>query len=172
MALEAHRQPVDGNMKMQHPRSFGGIVRTAAAAAALLVSAAHAQFTMVPAPLLDAPPRASEAEIDKEYRLDAARHVYAAYAPRIHKGKLPPMLYAVMITDTEIDAQGNVVNVDVVRPPAAAKEVAPWVVSLIRRATPFPAPARVQAGKVIYREIWLVDKTGLFQVDTLTEGQR
>jgi hypothetical protein len=82
-------------------------------------------------------------------------------------------MYAVMITDTEIDASGQVVNVSVARPPAAAKEVAPWVVSLIRNAAPFPAPTKLAGSpNVIYREIWLVDRTGQFQVDTLTEGQR
>jgi len=42
-------------------------------------------------------------------------------------------------------------------------------VSLIRRASPLPPPARM--GRVKYLEIWLVDKSGQFQVDSLTEGQ-
>ena len=33
-----------------------------------------------------------------------------------------------------------------------------------------PAPAKL--GSVRYTEIWLVDKSGRFQLDTLTEGQR
>ena len=85
----------------------------------------------------------SAAAADRDYRVDAARHVYASFPSRIHKGKLPPLMYAVMITDTEIDASGQVVNVSVARPPAAAKEVAPWVVSLIRNAAPFPAPTKL-----------------------------
>jgi hypothetical protein len=146
--------------------------RGLAVAALLGAVGAKAQFTMLPAAELPASPRQSEAEVAAEYRVDAARHVYAAFPSRIYKGKLPPMLYAVMITDTEIDAQGHVVDVQVVRPPASATEVTPWVVSLIKRASPFPVPARFTAGRVVYREIWLVDKTGRFQVDTLTEGQR
>ena len=104
--------------------------------------------------------------------MEAARHLYAAFPSRIHKGKMPPMMYAVMITEAEVDAAGQVVNVKVVRPPAAAKEVTPWVVSLIRRAAPYPAPVRMAGGQAVWREIWLVDKTGTFQVDALTEGQR
>jgi hypothetical protein len=77
-----------------------------------------------------------------------------------------------MITEAEVDAEGQVVNVRVVRPPAAAKEVTPWVVSLIRRAAPFPPPVHMAGGTAVWREIWLVDKTGTFQVDALTEGQR
>jgi hypothetical protein len=150
---------------------------TRAAWAAVLLAGlagpALAQFSQVPSTTLSGPPEASAAADEAAYRKDAARHVYSAYPLRIHKGKLPPMMYAVMITDTEIDANGQVVNVSVARPPAAATEVTPWVMALIRRASPFPAPAKfANGGNVTYREIWLVDKTGLFQVDTLTEGQR
>jgi hypothetical protein len=132
--------------------------------------AAQAQFSMVPAPLIPGAPRDSAAEIEKEYRIDAARHLYAAFPMRVYKGKMPALLYSVMIVETEIDAAGQVVNVNVVRKPAAA-EVAPWVVSLIKRVSPFPAPAKLGAG-VRYTDIWLVDKSGLFQLDTLTEGQK
>lgn len=145
-----------------------------ATAVALLVSpaAALAQFAMVPAPALPTPPEPSAAADERAYRVDAARHVYRAYASRIYKGKLPPMMYAVMITDTELDADGTVRSVTVARPPAAAKEVTPWVMALIRGASPFPAPRQLGEGGTVWREIWLVDKSGRFQVDSLTEGQR
>lgn len=134
---------------------------------------AHAQFAQVPTPLTEgATPPASQAQDVEAYRKEAARHLYSAFRTRIHKGKLPPMMYAVMITEADIDAAGQVTGVRVVRPPAAATEVAPWVVSLIRRAAPYPAPAGLSGGTATWREIWLVDKTGLFQVDALTEGQR
>ena len=135
-------------------------------------SGANAQFAQVPAPLLPATPVSSEAEDATAYRIEAAKHIYAAYRARVHKGKLPPMMYAVMITETEVDAAGQVVQVKVVRPPAAAQEVTPWVMSLIRRAAPYPAPVKMAGGSASWREIWLVDKTGTFQVDSLTEGQR
>ena len=133
---------------------------------------AHAQFAQVPAPVLPATTEASQAEDATTYRMQAARHVYAAFPSRIHQGKLPPMMYAVMITEAELDAAGQVAQVRVVRPPAAAQEVTPWVLSLIRRAAPYPAPVRMPGGTAVWREIWLVDKTGKFQVDALTEGQR
>jgi hypothetical protein len=113
--------------------------------------------------------RPSQAETPLEYRSDGARHIYAAYAKHIHKGKMPPLLYGIAIIETEIDGQGNVQNVRVVRQPAAA-EVAPWAVDMIKNASPFPMPAKM--GTVKYTDIWLVDKSGRFQLDTLTEGQR
>jgi periplasmic protein TonB len=139
-----------------------------------LGGAAQAQFAAVPGSSLNAPPSPSSAADESGYRKDAARHVYASYPASVHKGKLPAMMYAVMITDTEIDASGQVQAVKVVRPPAAASEVTPWVVGLIQRASPFPPPAALTSGgkAAVYREIWLVDKTGKFQVDSLTEGQR
>ena len=128
---------------------------------------AQAQFAMVPAPLL-ATPAPSAAATDDEYKRDAAKHLYAAYPMRIYKGKMPPLLYGVAIVETDVDAEGGVVEVRLRRPPGAA-EVGPWIQQMIRKAAPFPLP--VKAGKVTYVDIWLVHKGGNFQLDTLTEGQ-
>ncbi|MFZ4649992.1 MAG: hypothetical protein ACOYLV_04705 [Rubrivivax sp.] len=158
-------------MKLPIAADVSAILRQGLAAAIFLgATGVQAQFAMVPPSALQADPPASQAADEREYRKDAARHLYAAFPSRIYKGKLPPLMYAVMITDTELDATGQVQKVTVVRPPAAATEVTPWVVSLIRRASPFPAPTRL-GEKAVYREIWLVDRSGRFQVDTLTEGQ-
>jgi len=141
-------------------------------AGALGALPAAAQFAQVPSPVsAGTPPHSAAAEV-AAYRMEAARHVYASFPTRIHKGKLPPMMYAVMITEADIEPDGTVAGVRVIRGPAAATEVTPWVVSLIRRAAPYPAPVKMDGGKATWREIWLVDKTGLFQVDALTEGQR
>jgi protein TonB len=147
------------------------LVATLALAVTLAAPAAVAQskqFANTPA-VAGAFKRPSEAQTPLEYRSDGARHIYAAYAKHIHKGKMPPLLYGVAIIETEIDAQGHVQNVRVVRKPAAA-EVEPWAVNMIKAASPFPAPAKM--GSVRYTDIWLVDKSGRFQLDTLTEGQR
>ena len=139
-----------------------------ALAALLACGSASAQFAAAPAAMPAKAQAVSDAASDKDYRRDGARHLYNAYAKQIHKGKMPPLLYGIAIIETEIGAQGEVRNVRVVRQPAAA-EVAPWVVQMIKAAGPFPAPAKW--GSVRYTEIWLVDKSGRFQLDTLTEGQ-
>lgn len=140
----------------------GAAVATLAAAAL----PALAQFNMIPAPAASAAP--SAAATPDAYKRDAARHIYAAYSTRIWKGKLRPLLHGIMITETRLDANGHVIDVGVIRPPAAA-EVRPFVIEMIKRASPFPAPTRLGATRVV--EIWLVDKSGQFQLDTLTEGQ-
>jgi hypothetical protein len=144
---------------------------SALVAGLVLATAAQAQFSMVPSPVPQAAQRESGAEVEKEYRIDAARHIYASYPMRVMKGKMPPLLYSVMIVETEIDATGKVANVNIIRKPAAP-EVAPWVVAMIQRASPFPVPAKLGETGVRYTDIWLVDKSGRFQVDTLTEGQK
>lgn len=138
-------------------------------AALLAAMAARAQFAMVPAPQCGPPPASAQGE-ERAYRADAARHLYRCYPARIHKGKLPPLLYGVMMVETELASDGQVVDVRIIRKPAA-DEVAPWVLAMIRRASPFPAPVNLPGGTVRFTETFFVDKTGLFQVFSLTEGQ-
>ena len=53
-----------------------------------------------PAPPAPATPR--------DYRRDAARHVYGINKHRIYSGKLPPLLYAVGTLQVNLDANGQV----------------------------------------------------------------
>ena len=141
-------------------------------AGTLASSPAWAQFFQIPDPgELDGPP-SSAAGTPELYRLDLARHIYRRYQGRIFRGRLPPLLYAVMMTEVRIGAEGQLLDLHVVRPPAAAQEVVPWVLALIRRAAPFPVPAHSHLAPYAWREVWLVDRSGRFQVQALSEGQR
>ena len=151
-------------------RIFGGYRCVLLAALVLATLSAQAQFARSPQPVKAGVLQPSEALNANAYRLDAARHIYGAYPSHILKGKVPALVYAIVVTETELDARGRVLNVRVVRQPAAAREVTPWVVSLIRRASPLPPPP-ARLGRVKVLEVWLVDKSGLFQVHSLTEGQ-
>ena len=95
--------------------------------------------------------------------------MYGLNADRIYIGKLPPLLYAVGVLNIEIDRVGRVTRLDWLRAPRHAPEVMKDIESMIRQASPFPAPTRL--GKVIYTDTWLWHKSGKFQLDTLTEGQ-
>ena len=112
----------------------------------------------------------SEAADTKGYRIDGAKHFYAVYADRIYQGKLPPLIHAVVVIEIELDAQGRVVDVQLIRVPSHAPDVAHAVRDMIHQASPLPAPTRI--GGVKYIETWLVDKSGRFQLDALTEGQK
>ena len=111
----------------------------------------------------------SNATTPRDYRRDAAGHLYARNADRIFKGKLPPLLYAVGVCQVDVDARGSVVRVSWMRAPSHAPEVVAEIERTIRLAAPFPAPARM--GRVTYTDTWLWDASGRFQLDTLTEGQ-
>lgn len=114
-------------------------------------------------------PAVSHARTEKEYRQDAAAHLYKFNAERIYKGRLPPMLYAIGVLDVELDRQGRVVATRWKRAPSHAPEVMAEIEQTVRKAAPFPVPARL--GKAVYTDVWLWHKSGKFQLDTLTEGQ-
>ncbi len=114
-------------------------------------------------------PAVSNAVNALAYRRDAATHLYAHNAQRIYKGILRPNLYAIGVLDVDIDRQGRVNQVHWRRAPTHAPEVMSEIVRTVRAAAPYPVPARM--GRVTYTDIWLWDKSGQFQLDTLTEGQ-
>jgi hypothetical protein len=114
-------------------------------------------------------PKASVAKTPKEYRMDAAKHLYEANHSEIYTGKLPPLLYAIGVLRVDISANGDVRSLDWMRKPAHAPEVIEAIEKRIRQASPFPAP--ILLGGVTYTETWLWHKSGRYQLDTLTEGQ-
>ena len=95
-----------------------------------------------------APPAAavSLARNPREYRRDGAQHIYRKLPDRIFVGRLPRLLFAVGVINIEIDARGAVAAIQWPRAP-------------------------VHMGGVTYTETWLWDKSGRFQLDTLTQGQ-
>ncbi len=140
------------------------------AAGLIAAQAAPAQFSMLPAPSCATPHESMTTEVEA-YRIDVAHHLYTCYPLRVYRGRVPPLLYGVMVVETDIDGSGQVVDVHVVRRPAA-DEVGPWVVAMIRSAAPFPVPAHLPGQQAQVTETFFVDRSGRFQALSLTEGQR
>lgn len=134
------------------------VLATAAGAAALV--AGCAPFSR---------PLPGQAPASAAYRREAATHLYRKYPDRIYRGQLPPMLYAIGVLETEIDQGGRVGSLRWLRGPSHAPEVMSEIVRLVRLAAPFPSPPGF--GRVQYVDTWLWDRSGRFQLDTLTEGQ-
>ena len=125
----------------------------------------------LPTPPAEAPPSlVSQADNPRAYRQDGARHIYGKNAHRIFKGQLPPLMHAVGVLQVDLDNRGNVRRLNWMRAPSHAPDVVREIERTVHEAAPFPAP--VQLGSVIYTDVWLWDKSGNFQLDTLTEGQR
>jgi hypothetical protein len=122
-----------------------------------------------PAPPPPPPGQISNAQTPREYRKDAAKHLYEKNLGRIYAGKMPPLLYAVGVLEVDIDERGNVLNVHWMRAPTQAPEVMADIERSVRSASPFPAPVKMKG--VTYTDTWLWHKSGRFQLDTLTEGQ-
>ncbi len=112
---------------------------------------------------------ASKASTPKDYRRDAAQHLYSQNGHRIFAGKMPPLLYAIGVLQVELDSQGRVTSLDWMRAPRQAPEVIAEIERTVRQAAPFPRPERM--GRVTYTDTWLWHSSGRFQLDTLTEGQ-
>jgi periplasmic protein TonB len=134
----------------------------------------------VPAPV-EQPPQAvytpppqpslvSRARSPRDYRRDGAEHLYKLNQNRIYHGKLPPLLQAVGVVRVDIDYLGRIQAIRWMRAPDHVPAVRAEIERTIRAAEPFPAP--VDMGQVAYTDVWLWHKSGLFQLDTLTEGQR
>jgi protein TonB len=160
----------------------------AAVAATLVAACATPPASPVPAPAppapapVPAPPpivrapaplpqlgKVSNAPTPRDYRRDAASHLYGKNVGRIYAGKMPPLLYAVGVLQVDIDGRGNVTDIRWMRAPTQAPEVMADIERSVRSAAPFPAP--VKMGRVTYTDTWLWHKSGRFQLDTLTEGQ-
>lgn len=114
--------------------------------------------------------KVSLARTEREYRRDAAQHLYSLNASRIYPGKLPPLLYAVGVLQVSLDSKGQVRKLDWMRAPSHVPEVVAEIERTVRAAAPYPVPKNM--GQVVYTDVWLWDKSGRFQLDTLTEGQR
>ena len=123
------------------------------------------------APAFSSPPtvKKSLARNPKEYRHDAASHLYAQHQQRIFIGRLPPMLEAVGVIHVNIDQRGSVKAIQWQRAPRHAPQVMREIEHMVKAAAPYPVPLHMS--QVTYTDVWLWHKSGKFQLDTLTEGQ-
>ncbi len=151
------------------PWLLASLMATVASLLAACKSAPEAPLpgSQWPAGFVASPP--SNASTPRQYRQDAAQHLYALNAQRIYQGKLPASLYAVGVLEADIDPRGHVTRLKWKRAPQHAPEVIAEIERTVRAAAPFPLPT--QLGRVTYTETWLWDQQGQFQLDTLTEGQ-
>ena len=114
-------------------------------------------------------PVKSAARNAKDYRKDAASHLYARHSQSIYKGRLPPMLEAVGVLNVDIDRHGSVKSVQWMRAPRHVPQVMQQIERMVKAAAPYPVPQHMS--QVTYSDVWLWHKSGKFQLDTLTEGQ-
>jgi hypothetical protein len=123
----------------------------------------------VPEPVEEPRGPVSQARTSKDYRKDAAGHLYGQHAHRIYKGRMPPLLEAVGVLNVDIDHKGDVKAVNWMRAPRHVPHVMAEIERIVKTSAPYPVPKHLR--QVTYTDVWLWHKSGKFQLDTLTEGQ-
>ena len=103
------------------------------------------------------------------YRAAVAQTIYQRNASRIYRGRLPPLLYAVGVLEVDLDSAGRIQQMRWRRAPTQAPEAMADIERLVYAAAPFPPPPGL--GTVRYTDTWLYDRSGRFQLHTLSEGQ-
>jgi hypothetical protein len=72
-----------------------------------------------------------------EVRRQAAERLVAANPDITYMGKVPEMLLAIPVLEIELNGDGSVRNIEVLRPPSQAKDTLQIAADAVRRAGPF-----------------------------------
>jgi periplasmic protein TonB len=167
-------------------------VRLSRAAAAVLLGAVAAACTTVqpPAPRPAAAPPAPPPHVAaikpaprpapapapryrsmQEYELVLARHIYDSNSGHTVKGRLQPLLRAVVVLHFQIDAAGRVHKVSTWRSPDPGSDR--LARTSLHRAGALPAPpaAWLHEGVVEVTETWLFNSDGRFHLRALNPRQ-
>lgn len=105
-----------------------------------------------------APAPASSARTWDQYRVAAARRITAANAGRTYDGTPPDVLLAIPVLEIELNADGSVRHVEVMRYPRQARDTVPLAIEAIKRAAPFGDVSRLP-------KPWKYTETFLFNDD-------
>jgi hypothetical protein len=151
----------------------------AAVAALAIVSACSTRPTSAPAPApiqrsspspaaAAQPAPTSSARSWEEYRVQAARRIVAANPQVTHNGAVIQPLLAIPVLEVELNGDGSVRNISVMREPSQAKETTRVAIDAVRRAGPFgdvsrlPRPWR-------FSEAFLFNDDGRFKPRSLDQ---
>lgn len=118
----------------------------------------------VPAP---APrPSASTARTWDEYRLQAAKKLVAANPNITYTSKAPDPLLAIPVLSVELNGDGSIARIEVMRYPSQAKDTTQIAIDAVRRAAPFGDVTRLPKPWK-YVETFLFDDNRRFKPVTL-----
>jgi hypothetical protein len=133
-----------GNRGDQAPGETPGATSRAAPPPA--VTPAPAPLAAVPGPRVEArrplPPPASRRNWN-EVRQQAAERLVAANPDITYMGRVPDQLLAIPVLEVELNGDGSVRRIEVLREPRQAKDTTRIAVDAIRRAAPFGDVSRL-----------------------------
>ncbi len=93
-----------------------------------------------------------------ELRVQAAKRLVAANPTLTYSGAVPDPLLAIPVLEIELNSDGSIRNIDVMRVPTQAKDTVQIAIDAVRRAAPFASVAKLP-------KPWKFSETFLFNDD-------
>ena len=93
-----------------------------------------------------------------ELRMQAAQRLVAANPTLTYNGAVPDPLLAIPVLEIELNSDGSIRNIDVMRVPTQAKDTVQIAIDAVRRAAPFASVAKLP-------KPWKFSETFLFNDD-------
>ena len=93
-----------------------------------------------------------------ELRMQAAQRLVAANPTLTYSGAVPDPLLAIPVLEIELNSDGSIRNIDVMRVPTQAKDTVQIAIDAVRRAAPFASVAKLP-------KPWKFSETFLFNDD-------
>jgi hypothetical protein len=90
--------------------------------------------------------------------VNAAHRLVAANPGLVYTGAVPDPLLAIPVLEIELNADGSIRHIDVMRPPRQAKDTVQIAIDAVRRAAPFGDVSRLP-------KPWKFTETFLFNDD-------
>lgn len=118
-----------------------------------------------PAPGL---PQAAAARNWNEFKVQAARRIVAANPERTYLTPTPDPLLAIPVLEIELNADGSIRRIEVLRVPRQAKDTTQLAIDAVRRAAPFGDVSRLPRPWK-FAEVFLFDDDRRFKPRTLDE---
>jgi hypothetical protein len=101
-----------------------------------------------------------------EFRLQAAQRLVAAHPDTTYVAKPPSILLAIPILEIELNADGSVRHIRVVRVPAQAQDTTQLAIAAVQRAAPYGDVSRLKKPWK-FTEVFLFDGDRRFMPRTL-----
>ena len=145
---------VDGlKALLRRPAAVQGVAPVTASAAAATAAAAAL------------PPRDTARQWD-DYRLRAAERIVAANPEVTYSGPVPEPLLAIAVLEIELNGDGSVRGIQVLRQPSQALDTVQLAMAAVRRAAPF-APVLHLPRPWAFTETFLFDRRRRFKPRSL-----
>jgi hypothetical protein len=125
---------------------------------------------MKPAATASRLPSPSAARNWNEFKVQAARRMVAANPDGTFMGRPQEMLLAVPVLEVELNADGSVRRIDVMRKPSQAQETTQLAMDAVRRAAPYGDMTRLPKPWK-FAETFLFNDDKRFKPRTLDAGQ-